>query len=114
MHRQSIPCCKSHYGSGIDRFYRGPVYNQSGAGFFGDLFRRVLPLVSQKVAPYIGKQLLETGRDIASEIQEGRPIGKAVKSSMKRAYHRGKSDLSRKLTGHGYKKRRKTRDAFSL
>jgi len=114
MHRQSIPCCIKHYGGGIDRFYRGPIYNQSGAGFFGDLFRRVLPIVGEKIAPYISKQLVQTGRDIASEIKEGASIGKAVKRGVKRAYQRGKSDLTHKLSGRGYKKQRKVRDAFSL
>ena len=114
MCNRQLPCCKYHYGGASDRFYQGPVYNQSGAGIFGDLFRRVLPIVSEKVTPYIKKQLLETGRDIVGDIKHGSSLGKAVKQGLKRAYTRSKADVVSKLTGKGYKKRRKRRDAFSL
>ena len=85
MHRVKTPCYDSYYGGATRelKIYRGPVYNQPGAGIFGDMFRRI-------ILPYVGKQLYTTGQDVMQEIKQGAPIRTALKRGVKRTLQRGK------------------------
>ena len=108
------PCCVGHYGQGgIKRFY-GPIYHQTGAGFFGDIFRHLIPIVTTKVLPYVGKKLFSAGQEVATDLKSGTSLGKALKKSAKRTLEQGKTDVLRKLSGKGrHKKKARRRDYFS-
>jgi hypothetical protein len=95
------------------KYYRAPLYNMAGYGFFGDVFRSMIPLITQKVAPYLGRKLVETGKDVMEDIQEGRPFKAAVKRRFKKTFEESKQDLLRKMSGKGYKRRRVTQDVFT-
>ena len=104
-----IPCCDVHYGRGSReiKIYRGPTYNQAGAGFFGDIFRKIVPLFTGKVLPCLGKHLAQTGTKVLEDIKGGTNIGAALKQGAKRTLERGKAAILRKLSGQGYKRPRK-------
>lgn len=106
---QKIPCCDSHYGGRQIKIYRGPTYNQAGAGFFGDIFRQIVPLFTSRVLPYVGKRLYETGQEIAGDVKGGTSVRKAVKKGFKRALDRGKEDVLKKMRGEGKKKKKVVR-----
>ena len=93
--------CNYHYGGGGRelRFYRAPLYTQAGAGFFGDLFRHVVPLITGKVAPYVGRRVFESGKEMISELGKGTGFRQALKSSAKRTLERGKQDLFSTMRG---------------
>lgn len=121
MHQVRKPCCKAHYsGGGGNRdhlnIYRGPIYQQAGGGFFGDIFRQLVPLFSERIAPYVGKRLIETGDDVLQNMKSGVPLVEAVKRSAKRTYKKEKDKLFKKLQGSGCigkrKRKRTTPDFF--
>ena len=58
MPKAKIPCCDQYFGRGNSdiRIYRAPPYNQAGAGFFGDVFKKLIPIFTTKVAPYVEKK----------------------------------------------------------
>ena len=106
MHPTKIPCCQHHYGRGARdiRIFRGPTYNQAGAGFFGDVFRNLVPILKEKVMPYVGRRLKETGQEFVEDMKQGSSLGAALKKGAKRTFQLGKQDVIRKLTGQGYKR----------
>jgi hypothetical protein len=110
MHQTKIPCCDHHYGRGSRdiRIYRGPIY-QAGSVFFGDVFRKLVPLFTSKVLPYVGKKLLQTGDEVMGDVKQGTSFGTAFKRGAKRAFAEGKEDVLRKLRGEGYKKAKKSK-----
>ena len=81
--------------------YRGPVYNQVGGGFWGDLLRKILPVFTGSVLPFVGKQLQQTSEDITNEISSGASIGSALRRGTKRGLQRTKEDILQKLSGGG-------------
>lgn len=115
MHVTKVPCCDFHYGEGSReiRMYRGPIY-QNGSGFFGDLFRRILPIFMNKVLPYIGSKLSQGGEHLANEVAQGTPFKEAIKKTAKRTFSEGKADVLKKMMGGGitkpYKRSKKTRN----
>jgi hypothetical protein len=111
MHRAKVPCCDHHYGRGSRdiKIYRGPTYNHAGSGFFGDVFRKLIPIFTSKVLPYVGKKLLQTGEEVVGDMKQGASFGSAFKSGAKRTLQRGKEDVLRKLSGGGYKKAKKSK-----
>ena len=116
MHLRTAPCCDSHYGRGNREIstYHGPAYNLAGAGFFGDVFRKIIPIFTSKVLPYVGEKLLQTGRDVTKDISEGTSFRTALKRGVKRTLESGKEDVLRKLSGGGYKRARKSTAAHKL
>jgi hypothetical protein len=116
MYQTKVPCCDYHYGRGSReiKLYRGPVYNQVGTGFFGDLFRKLVPIFTNKVLPYVGKQLMQTGESVASDLKQGTSFGAALKKGAKSTLQRGKDDILRKLSGGGAYKRRKKAHKVSI
>lgn len=118
MHIVKRPCCKSHYsGRGALRIYRGPIY-QTGGGFFGDIFRTLLPIITSRVAPYVGKRLVQTGENIVENLKAGTSLGTAIKRGAKSTIHKEKEKIIQKLRGGGKKKKKKKRkqkkDYFSV
>ena len=103
------PCCDQHFGRGSRdiRIYRGPPYNQAGAGFFGDVFKKLIPLFTSKVVPYFGKKIMETGQEVIEDIKGGTPFKAAVKAGARGTLERGRADILRNLGGGGKIKRRR-------
>ena len=106
-----VPCCDQHFGRGAQeiRIYRGPTYNKPGAGFFGDAFRKLIPLLTKTVFPFLGKKLFETGGEVMRDIESGTSIGTALKSGAKRTFQQGKESVLKRLTGSGLKRKRQKR-----
>lgn len=118
-----ITCPYEHYyshqaGSGIGVIYKGAPYQRGhGIGsFLGGLFRSVLPLLSSG-ARVIGKEALNTGVGLLSDMVSSRPLEESVKSRLKEA----SSNLKRKadakidrigMSGSGYITKRKHQSSF--
>lgn len=118
-----ITCPYEHYyshqaGSGIGVVYKGAPYQRgNGIGsFLGGLFRSVLPLLSSG-ARVIGKEALNAGVGILSDMVSARPMEESIKSRLKEAG----SNLKRKaddkierinMSGSGYITKRKRRTSF--
>jgi len=104
---RKITPCNNHYGGRQIRIYRGPIYNQAGAGFFADVFRQIIPLFTTRLMPYVGRRLYETGQEIAGDVKGGTGVRSAVKRGLKRALDRGKEDVLKKMRGEGKRKKKK-------
>lgn len=125
MHSQGdkLRCPYEHYyshqaGSGIGVIYRGVPYQRGhGIGsFLGGLFRSVLPLLSSG-ARVIGKEALNAGVGLLSDMVSSRPMEDSIKSRLKEA----STNLKRKahdkidrinMSGSGYITKRKHQSAF--
>lgn len=111
-------CPYEHYysrqaGSGIGVIYKGVPYQRGhGIGsFLGGLFRSILPLLSSG-AKVIGKEALNAGVGLLSDMVGSRPMEESIKSRLKEA----SSNLKRKadskidginMSGSGYIKKNK-------
>lgn len=111
-----MTCPYQHYythqaGSGIGIIYKG-VPHQRGNGigsFLGGLFRSVLPLLTSG-ARVVGKEALNAGIGLLSDIASARPLKQSLQSRLKDV----NSNLKRKadekidslMSGSGYKNRR--------
>lgn len=114
----NITCPYEHYyshqaGSGIGVIYKGAAYQRGhGIGsFLGGLFRSVLPLLSSG-ARVVGKEALNAGVGLLSDMVNARPMEDSIKTRLKDAT----SNLKRKahdkidrlnMSGSGYKTKRK-------
>lgn len=117
-HTRSI-CPYEHYytnqaGSGIGIIYKGAPYQRGhGIGsFLGGLFRSVLPLLSSG-AKVVGKEALNVGVGLLSDMMNSQPMEESVKSRIKDATRNLKRKADSKIdtimTGSGYKKKRQKR-----
>lgn len=109
---QKIPCCRAHYGGKYIKRYYGPIY-QRGSGFLGDIFRRFVPIVTNKILPYVGRKLYESGPGVIKDLEQGETVGTALRRGVKRTLESGKQDLLKKLRGEGIRKKKKKRDFFA-
>ena len=113
MQQRKIPCCRAHFfGSGKARIYSGPIY-QRFYGFLGDAMKYLIPIFTSRVLPYVGRRLHEASEQVADDMGKGESLGRAIKRSAKQVWQRGKADAVRKLTGRGYKKKKRNVDYLS-
>lgn len=99
-------------GAGIGRVYIGAPYQQ-GAGigsFLGGVFRYVLPLLKRS-AKAVGKEALQTGVNIMSDVGERKtPFKEAFKARVRQSgenlQQKAKEKLDKFMIGEGYKVRR--------
>lgn len=110
-------CPYQHYyshqaGTGVGVVYKG-VSHQRGHGigsFLGGLFRSVLPLISNG-AKAIGKEALNAGVGLFSDIVSAKPLDESVKYRFKEATSnlKRKADdkIERMMTGSGNKTKRR-------
>ena len=99
-------------GAGVGRVYIGAPYQQ-GAGigsFLGGVFRYVLSLLKRS-AKAVGKEALQTGVNIMSDVGErNTPFKEAFKMRVRQSgenlQQKAKEKLDRFMTGEGYKVRR--------
>lgn len=113
-------CPYQHYyshqaGSGVGIVYKG-VAHQRGHGigsFLGGLFRSVLPLLSSGFRT-VGKETLNAGVGLLSDMMNSQPLEDSLKSRFKDASANLKRKADEKIdslmSGSGYKRIRKTRD----
>lgn len=106
-------CPYEHYyshqaGSGIGIIYKG-VAHQRGHGigsFLGGLFRSVLPLLANG-AKAVGKEALNTGVGLLSDLINARPLNESIKTRLKKANENLKRKADDKIdslmSGSGYK-----------
>lgn len=112
-------CPYQHYytnqaGSGVGIVYKG-VSHQRGHGigsFLGGLFRSVLPLLSSGFRT-VGKEALNAGVGLLSDMMNSHPMEESVKSRFKNASANLKRKADEKIeslmSGSGYKSIRKSR-----
>lgn len=124
MHsRDGITCPYEHYyshqaGSGIGVIYKGTPYQRGhGIGsFLGGLFRSVLPLLSSG-ARVIGKEALNAGVGLLSDMISARPMEDSIKSRLKDASsnlkRKADSKIDRLMSGSGYITKRKRISSFN-
>lgn len=113
-------CPYQHYyshqaGSGVGIVYKG-VPHQRGHGigsFLGGLFRSVLPLLSNGFRT-VGKEALNAGVGLLSDMMNSHPMEESIKSRFKDASANLKRKADEKIeslmSGSGYKRNRKTSD----
>jgi hypothetical protein len=61
---------RAHYGGNLPVFRGYNLYGQRGAGFFGNLLQKSIPIVKSG-AKLVGKQLLKTGSNVLSDVVSG-------------------------------------------
>lgn len=110
-------CPYHHYyshqaGTGIGVIYKG-LSHQRGHGigsFLGGLFRSVLPLLSNG-AKVVGKEVLNAGAGLLSDIVNARPLEESVTNRFKEATSnlKRKADdkIVRVMSGSGYKTKKR-------
>lgn len=114
---QNNMCPYEHYytqqaGSGINVIYKGALHQRGhGIGsFLGGLFRSVLPLLASG-AKVVGKEALNTGIGLLSDVVASRPIKESLKNRLKEANFnlKRKADdkIDKLMSGSGINKRRK-------
>lgn len=92
--------CENYYCSQVSQFggseyFRG-IPHQRGYGLFGDLKRYITPLVL-RAGRYLGKQAMNTGRNVLSDLSSGKSIKDAVRSRFKETSGKMKDDFFKKL-----------------
>lgn len=113
-------CPYDHYyshqaGSGIGIVYKGvPFQRGHGIGsFLGGLFRSVLPLLSSGFKT-VGKEALDAGVGLLSDMVNSRPIDNSIRSRFKEASTNLKRKADEKIdslmSGSGYKMSTKRRE----
>lgn len=111
-----MDCPYQHYyshqaGSGIGVIYKGAPFQRGHGigGFLGGLFRSVLPLLSSG-AKVIGKEALNAGVGLLSDMITARPLEESVQNRFKEATsnlkRKADSKLDRIMSGSGYKTKR--------
>jgi len=65
-------------------------------------------VLTSKIGPYVGKRLLETGKEIIEDVKSGSSVGSAIKRNVKKSFKKEKENVIRKLTGARIKRKRKT------
>lgn len=98
-------------GSGVGLVYKG-VAHQRGHGigsFLGGLFRSVLPLISNG-AKVVGKEALNAGVGLLSDMVSTKPLNESVRNRLKEATSNLKRKADEKVNslmmGSGYKSKR--------
>lgn len=94
-------------GSGLGSVYRGDQY-QRGHGFFNSIFQNIL----KPLGLYLGKQALNTGVDIGSDILSGKNIKESAKKNVGKVGRNILDDSLKRVkkfaqTGTGVKKRKR-------
>jgi hypothetical protein len=97
-------------GNGLT-FFEGQRY-QRGHGFFGSIFRNIL----KPLGRYLGKQALQTGVSIGSDILQGDNIKDTLKKNMKSTSNKVLDDAITRVkkfaqTGSGRKRKLRKRKA---
>ncbi|CAK1552208.1 unnamed protein product [Leptosia nina] len=122
MYNQNFLCPYQHYyshqaGSGIGVIYKGVPYQRGhGIGsFLGGLFRTVLPLLSSG-ARVVGKEALNAGVGLLSDLVSSRPMEESIKTRLKEVGTNLKRKADAKIdrinmSGSGYITKRKRRSA---
>lgn len=119
-HKRSHICPYEHYythqaGSGVGIVYKGlPHQRGHGIGsFLGGLFRSVLPLLSSGFRT-VGKETLDAGIGLLSDMVNSRPMESSIKSRLKEASNNLKRKADEKIdslmSGSGYKMSVKRRE----
>lgn len=100
-------------GSGVGVIYKGSPYQRGhGIGsFLGGLFRSVLPLLSSG-ARVVGKEALNAGVGLLSDMIQARPMEASIKDRLKQVSTNLKRKVDDKIdrlnmTGSGYITKRK-------
>lgn len=95
-------------GSGIS-YFQGDRF-QRGNGFFGNFFKgSIMPLL-KKVMPYLGRQALDAGVDLAAGLKSGESFKEAAKGSLKRRAGAISADALKKVrdqVGQGVRQRKR-------
>lgn len=104
-------CCNYYIsqqtGNGLP-YFQGRLI-QRGNGFFSNIFRSAVPLLSQ-VGHYLGKQFLKSGIQVASDVIQGQNFKTAAKSRLMQMRDKIAGDVVDKMqSGSGRKRRANTK-----
>ena len=81
--------CNQH-GSGIFNPYKSGMFAQRGYGIgnmLAGLLKQSIPILKQKVLPYIAKKVIRSGGEIVNDILAGKNIKQSLKSTGKRRFN---------------------------
>lgn len=107
--------CEAYYCAqvGGSHYFQG-INHQRGYGFFGDLRRYVTPLIF-RAGRYLGKQLLETGKNVITDVTSGKSFKNSARARMGETSKKIKQDIFNKIQhGQGSIKRRGKRKKCQL
>lgn len=100
----NVKDCEAYYcaqvgaGGGRGPYFHG-VLHQRGYGWFGDL-RRYLQPIAIKATSYLGKHLLNTGKNVISDVTSGSSFRDSARNRFRETSTKVKKDLIDKLQ-HG-------------
>ena len=97
---------KAQAGGHILPLYSGNRF-QVGSGFFGSLFRGLIPLVKKGLG-YLGRQALDVGSHILTDTAAGDDFKTSATKRFRDARETVQSDILNKIQGGSGLKRRKT------
>ncbi|GFR10295.1 uncharacterized protein TNCT_138001 [Trichonephila clavata] len=97
--------CELYYQHQVGgNYFQGAPY-QRGYGFFGDLRRHITPLMF-RAGKYLGKQMLETGKNVFKDYASGSSLKDSVRTRLRQTSKQIKDDFFQKLQqGKGIKRR---------
>lgn len=99
--------CESYYCAQVGG---GPfigVPHQRGYGIFKDLSRFITPL-ALRAGRYLGKHLLQTGKNVISDLASGSSIKRSARNRIQETTKKIKNDIFQKLQhGEGIKRKRR-------
>lgn len=115
----SVKDCTAYYCSqagGGGPYFSG-VRHQRGYGFFGDLRRYITPL-AMKASQYLGKHLLNTGRNVLRDVESGTSLRDSTRNRLRETSSKIKDDFFNKLKQAGsgkkpIKRKRKSKSCQS-
>lgn len=84
---------------GGDPYFQG-ILHQRGYGFFADLRRHMTPLLI-RAGKYLGKRMLETGRNVMEDVSSGSSIRDATRKRLRETAKGIKGDIFQKLQSGG-------------
>ncbi|GBN66250.1 hypothetical protein AVEN_218087-1 [Araneus ventricosus] len=99
LHRKD---CEAYYCAqvGGGGYFRGAVGIQRGYGVFGDLKRYITPLAI-KAGKYLGQHLLHTGKNVLSDVREGKSFRDAARSRLHQSSKKIRDDFFQQLHQQG-------------
>lgn len=99
--------CENYYCAQVGGGPFVGIAHQRGYGIFKDISRFVTPL-ALRAGRYLGKHLLQTGKNVVSDVASGSSLKRAARDRFRETAKRIKSDIFEKLQqGEGIKRKRR-------
>lgn len=106
MHLNARDCVLYYTDQAGGGGYFHGIAHQRGYGYFRDIGRKISPYLF-KAGRYLGRQLLQTGKNIITDMSSGTPFHESARSRLRETSKKIKGDIFEKLQqGRGIKRKR--------